>query len=122
MVPEIWSVTDRIFLILDYILPFHPTNSPKIKIKKSNEKECLDISSFYTSVPKIMIISYTVPEIWHVTDVILFFIFGYLLPFYPLPSYQPKKIKIQKKNKLKNPGDIITLHMYPKKYHQMYSS
>ena len=69
-----------------------------------------------------MIISYTVPEIWHVTDVILFFIFGYLLPFYPLPSYQPKKIKIQKKNKLKNPGDIITLHMYPKKYHQMYSS
>ena len=50
-----------------------------------------------------MIISYTVPEIWHVTDVILFFIFGYLLPFYPLPSYQPKKIKIQKKKKIEKP-------------------
>ena len=31
--------------------------------------------SFYTSVPKIMIICYTVPEIWHVTEVIIIFHF-----------------------------------------------
>ena len=27
------------------------------------------IRSFYTTVPKIIIIGYTVPEIWHGTDV-----------------------------------------------------
>ena len=33
MVPEeMWSVTDRIFVILDYFLPFYPSNNPKIKI------------------------------------------------------------------------------------------
>ena len=31
-----------------------------------------------------MIIGYTVPEIWHVTDVIVIFILGYFLPFYHL--------------------------------------
>ena len=34
------------------------------------------MSSFYTSSPKIMIIWYTVPEIWRVTDVIVIFHFG----------------------------------------------
>ena len=43
----------------------------------------LEISSFYTSVPKIMIIGYTVPEIWHVTHAIVIFhsrLFFALLP------------------------------------------
>ena len=31
------------------------------------KKKHADISSFYKSVTKIMIISYTVPEIWRVT-------------------------------------------------------
>ena len=44
---------------------------------------------------KIMIICYTVPEIWHVTDVIIFH-FGLFLPFY-LPT--AKKIKISNKIK-----------------------
>ena len=47
----------------------------KIKISKMKKKH-LEIFSFYTSVPKIMIISYTVPEIWHVTHVIFIFYFG----------------------------------------------
>ena len=38
------------------------------------------ISSFATNVPKIMIIRYTVPEIWHMMDELLFFILGYFLP------------------------------------------
>ena len=56
-------------------LTFYPANSLKnenIKIWKKH----LKISSFYTSVPKLMIISYTVLEIWHVTDVIVVFHFG----------------------------------------------
>ena len=55
-------------------LTFYPANSLKnenIKIWKKH----LKISSFYTSVPKLMIISYTVLEIWHVTDVIVVFHF-----------------------------------------------
>ena len=51
----------------------------KIKIQKKCEKP-LEISSFYNSVPKIMIICYTVHEIWCVTDVVIFH-FG---PFFPL--------------------------------------
>ena len=48
---------------------------------QKNEKN-LEILSFYTSVQKIMIISYTVPEIWHVMDVIVFH-FGQFLALLP---------------------------------------
>ena len=65
--------------------------------------------SFYTSVPKIMIICNTVPEIWYVTDVTIIFHFGL---FFAL--LQSKKSKFQKNEK--NPGDIITLHMCTKNY------
>ena len=72
------------FVILGHFLPFYPTNDPKNqnfeKMKKTPEKKHLEISSFYISVPKIMIICYTVPEIWHVTDVIIF----HFQPFFTL--------------------------------------
>ena len=48
--------------------------------------------SFYTSLPKIMIISYTVPEIWCVTGVIVIFHFG--LFFALLPSLTTQETKI----------------------------
>ena len=84
------------FLILDHFLPFYtppPSNNPwqpEIWKNQKNEKTVwrYETSSFYTSVPKIMIICYTVPEIWHVTH-IFFFILGYFLPFYS-PSSQKK--------------------------------
>ena len=47
----------------------------KMKISKQWKKYS-EISSFYTSVPKIMIICHTVPEIWCVRDVIAVFHFG----------------------------------------------
>ena len=54
------------FVILSHSLPFYPTSNPKNenfeKMKKS-----LEISSFYTSAPKIMIICYTFTEIRCVT-------------------------------------------------------
>ena len=61
--------------------PITSLTARKIKMKKKKKwKKHLEISSFYTSVPKIMIICYTVPEIWCMTDVIIFH-FG---PFFAL--------------------------------------
>ena len=70
---------------------FTPLTSWKIKILK-RLKNVLEISSFYTNVPKIMIICYSVPEMRCVTDVILTFLFWVLFcPFAPLMI---QKIKI----------------------------
>ena len=55
---------DREFLvILGHFLPFYPPNNPK-NLNFEKMKKTLEISSFYKSVPKIMIIFYTAPEIW----------------------------------------------------------
>ena len=54
-------------------------NSLKSHNLKKMTKD-LDISSFYNSVPKIMVISYTVPEIWCVTDAIISYSVFTLLP------------------------------------------
>ena len=73
--------------------PFTPQTSPKkSKLKKKkNEKTPpkkqthLDISSFYASVPKIMImiIYYTLPQMWGVADVIIIFHFGQFFALLP---------------------------------------
>ena len=94
-----------------------PANSPKNQNLKKR-KNCLEISSFYNSVPKIMIICYAVPEIWFMTDVIIFH-FGPFFPFYP--SNIPKNQNFKKM--YKTPGDIIILHTCTQNYDQMmYSS
>ena len=75
MVPEISTATDNFFLSSWAIFClFTPLTVQKVKISK-NEKKHMEISSFYTIVPTIMIIGY-VPEIWHVTDVIVIFHLG----------------------------------------------
>ena len=51
--------------------PFTSATAWKMKISKKMKK-ILEISSFYKSVPKTMIICYTALEIWRVTDVIVF--------------------------------------------------
>ena len=102
MVPEICNVTE-FFIILGHNLPFYPLKIQIIKILK-NWKNNLEISSFYTSVPKIMIICYAVPEIRRVTMYLLFFILGYFLPFYS-PFFNlfalstAQKVKISKNEK-----------------------
>ena len=84
MVPEIWSVTARMFCHFGpFFYPFTPLTTQKIKILKKWKKH-LEISSFYTCIPKIMLIRYTVPEIWQMMDVIVTFHFG--LFFALLPS------------------------------------
>ena len=51
------------FVILGHFLPFYPPNKPK-NLNFEKMKKTLEISSFYKSVPKIMIIYYTALEIW----------------------------------------------------------
>ena len=50
------------FVILDHFLPFYLLTTQKITIFEKWKKG-LEISSFYTIAPKIMIICYTGPEI-----------------------------------------------------------
>ena len=77
------------FVILGQFSLFYHHNSPKDKNIKQMKQKHLEIWSFSTSVPKMIIIGYTVPDIWHVTDVIVIFHFGLL--FALLLPQQPKK-------------------------------
>ena len=104
MVLEILSTTDKIFCHLG---PFFALLQPK-KSKFGKLKKILEISSFHTSVPKTMIICYTVPEIWCMTGVIVIFHFGLFFALF----------KTKKKMK-KMPGDITILDMCTKNYGQM---
>ena len=87
-VPEIWCMTD-VIVIFHFGLYFSllpPPPPPPNSLKNENFKKMKkhqDISSFYTSVPQLMIICYTVPEIWHVMDAIIFH-FGLFCALYPL--------------------------------------
>ena len=76
MLPEIWSVTDRIFCHFGTFFALSPPNNPKNKTFQKMKKIPGGIITLHTSVPKIMIICYTVPEIWCITDVSVIFHFG----------------------------------------------
>ena len=86
-VPDIWHVIDVIVVFhFGLFSLFYPSNSQKnenFKKKKQKKKKHLEISSFYIRLPKIMILCFTVPEIWRITDVIVIFDFGLFLHFYP---------------------------------------
>ena len=92
---------------------FTPLTAQKIKISKTWKH--LERSSFYTSVRKIMIICHAVPEIWHVTYVIVIFHLGLIFALLQPKKSKSKsktarKIKISKKMK-KTSGDVIILYM-----------
>ena len=100
---------------------FTPLTAQQMKISnmKKKTKKIGDIIILHRCT-KIMIIHYTVPEIWHVTDVIVIFILSYTFPFYlpPPPSpNSPKNENFTTKKKL--PGDIIILHMCTKNHDHM---
>ena len=101
----------KFFLSSWAISPPPPPTAQKMKISKNREKY-LEISTFYTSAPKIMIICYTVLEIWCMADVIVVFHFGQFLPFYP--SNSPKNGNFTKMKK--TPEDIFILHNCTKNY------
>ena len=83
MMYDSWDGSDTIFCHFGpFFCPFTSLTTQKIKILKKRKKKNLEISPFHTSVPKIMIICYTLPEIWRMTDVIIlhFGLFFALLP------------------------------------------
>ena len=75
---EIWHVMD-VIVIVHFGPFFTPLTARKVNISKKWKKH-LEISSFYRTVPKILIIGYTVPEIWHVTRIISIFHFELFFP------------------------------------------
>ena len=71
---------------------------------------------------KNMLYCYPVPEIWHVTDVIVIFPFGLFFSLLSPPSNSPKNVIFFKKMK-KAPGDIIILHKCTKNHdHRLHCS
>ena len=64
----------------------------------------------FTRVQKVVIIRHTVPEIWHVTNVIVIFHFGLFFA-----SYNPKNQNFKQMKKKKNAGRYHNFtHMYQK--------
>ena len=89
----------------------------KTEIKKNNnKKEILEISSFYLSVWKTMIICYNVPEIWHLMDVT--FIFSFWAIFCTFTPLKAQKTKSQKKKKEKN---TWRYHHFTQMYQKLWS-
>ena len=97
------STTQNFFSFWTIFCPFTPLTPQKIKILKKWKKR-LKISSFYSCVPKIIIICVTVREIWRVTNVIFIFHFGLFFAF--LVPYQPKNLNFKGK---KTSEDVIIL-------------
>ena len=101
MVPEIGSLTDRIFYHLTIFCPLNPLTisiitAQKIKIKKKTKK-CLEIyQKLYQKLWSYAILFLRYGA-WQMQ--FLFFILGYFLLFYPppLPPLTAQKIKIYKK-------------------------
>ena len=70
------------FFFFGLFFPLLPPNSQK-KWKFQKNLKMHGDTSFYTIVPKIMTIGYTVPEIWCVTDVIVVSFWAIFCPFTP---------------------------------------
>ena len=85
--------------------PFTPLTAQKMNIPKKFKKKHLEISSFYTIVPKIMMTGYTVPEIWRTRC--NYFPFWTIFCLFTPPN-SPKNDHF-KKNK-KNPLEISSLY------------
>ena len=110
-----WAMEHDRQIFLSFWITFCPFTPPlktrKINILKKWKKH-LQRSWFYTNVPKIMIICYTVPEIRCMMDVILIFYFGLFFP-------QPQKLKLFKK--WKKTLEISSFYMCTKNIdHMMY--
>ena len=86
-----WGIPQN--FLLAFIDGFWKTRKMRL-LKKW--KKLLEKTSFYTSVPKIIIICYTVPEIWCVRGVIVIFHFGLFFAFLPTPPLTARKMIISK--------------------------
>ena len=99
-----WDTELEFFCHFGPFFPFDPPNN--LKNQNFEEiKKSLEILSFYTSIPQMMIIWGMVPEISSTTE--FFVISGYFLPFYP-PN-NPENQNFEKRKK--TPVGIIILNM-----------
>ena len=119
MVPDIWSVTDRIFCHYGPFLPFYPPIGPENqnfeKIKKKNTWRYYDFTNVYHR--------WKAYDIWFfrrgVQQTKLFVIMVRFLLFCSPPP-APNNPKNQNFEKLKKTlGDIMILHKCTKNYDQM---
>ena len=95
--------------------PFTHRQSKKSKFWKNEEKKYLEISSFYTSIPKTMIICYTIPDMAH-NGCNCYFSFWAI--FVLLPPNSPKNENLtQMKNIL---GDVIILQKCTKNHNSIH--
>ena len=100
MIYSSWGIEQNIpkLVILGHFLSFYPLKTPKIKTLKM--KNLLEISSFYTCVPKNHIhMMYGSCDTER--DIEFFVILGHFLSFYPTWWSQKSKLK-RKKKKEKN--------------------
>ena len=93
-VPEICRVTNINIFHFGLFLALLPCNCVKNENFKKMKKH-LEISAFNTIVPNIMITCFTLPEIRHMTEVIVIFPLGLFLPFTPPPNC-PKNQNLKK--------------------------
>ena len=94
------------FSFWTFFCPFTPLTAQKMKISKKSKKH-LEISSFYTSVPELMIICHCSWDM--VCDRCNFFFILGFFPF-PLPPNSPKNKNFKKMKKKQKLRDIIILH------------
>ena len=103
--------------------PFTLLTAQKMKKKKKKIRGGIIRGALTTSVPKIMITCYTVPEICCARDVTVIIHFGLIfafLPLLPLPN-SPKNENF--KTMEKTPGDLIILLKCTKSHgHMLYCS
>ena len=111
MIYSFWEIKQNILklVILGHFLPFYPPKNPKNQ-DFEKWKTVLEISSFYTCVPKIAIIWCAVPEIQSETGRISFHFgpFFVLLPPPPTPLMILKITILQRQKKF---GDSILLYI-----------
>ena len=113
MVPEKWSATDRIFLSFWAIFcPFIPQQPQKSKLKKKDKRPGDIIISHMCTKNHNML---SVPETWHVMDVVVIFHFGlFFAPFNPLTA---RKIILKKwKKRLEIPFYTHFTQVYQKSW------
>ena len=90
MFPEMCSVTDRIFCHFGQCFAHLFLKNPKNQNFENMKKMPGDIIILHKCT-KIMIIWYTVPEIWRVTDLIVIFHFGLFFALFPFFQKNEKK-------------------------------
>ena len=98
------GVTDNFLPFWTIFCPFTPLTTHKIEILKKWKKH-LEMSSFYTYVPQIMIIWYMLYAIWSATDM-FFVILSHFLPFDP-----PNNLKNENFEKMKKTPRYIILQL-----------